>query len=113
MRLAAIYALLDCSEVICEDHLMAALAFWEYTEQSVHHIFGWELGDPIADEIYEALKQRSNGMSRTGIRDLFKRNVSSERIGRALSQLQCSNMAKSISVPTDGRPVEIWSAVAV
>ena len=40
MRLATIYALLDKSAVVRPEHLMAALAMWEYAEQSAKYIFG-------------------------------------------------------------------------
>jgi hypothetical protein len=63
----------ECLRTI-EPHLRAALAAWEYCEASAAHIFGNSLGDPIADEIERALKQQfSEGMTRTAIRDLFKR----------------------------------------
>jgi hypothetical protein len=108
MRLACIYALLDCSEEVKAEHLEAALALWEYAERSVYHVFGRALGDPIADEIYEAIKLRPDGMSRTEIRDLFHRNVSRDRIGRALALLHRAKLATPESVPTDGRPAEVW-----
>ncbi len=40
MRLALLYALLDKSRLIQAPHLLAALAFWEYCERSVLHVFG-------------------------------------------------------------------------
>src|SRR5437773_2051459 len=46
MRLALIYALLDCSRAICQEHLRAALALWQYAEASARFIFGDALGDP-------------------------------------------------------------------
>src|SRR5262249_25659115 len=49
MRLALLYALLDRSALICGPHLLAALALWEYCEQSVYFVFGDCLGDPVAD----------------------------------------------------------------
>src|SRR5438309_1857285 len=44
MRLAMIYALLDCSEAIRVEHLEAALAVWQYAEASVNHVFGGSAG---------------------------------------------------------------------
>src|SRR5437763_14431983 len=49
MRLACLYALLDCSTVISRKHLEAALALWQYCENSARFIFGDDLGDPVAD----------------------------------------------------------------
>lgn len=112
MRLASVYALLDRSTLIRPAHLMAALALWEFAERSVYHIFGRALGDPIADDIYEALKSRPGGLSRTQIRDLFQRNVSRDRIGRALALLHRFKLAEPRSVATDGRPAEVWALVA-
>ena len=51
MRIAAIYALLDRSEVITVPHLDAALALWAYCEASVGFIFRDSLGDPIAERV--------------------------------------------------------------
>jgi hypothetical protein len=46
VRLALIYALLDCSERICLEHLEAGLAVWRYSVDSARWIFGDSLGDP-------------------------------------------------------------------
>ncbi|HEX5422265.1 MAG TPA: hypothetical protein VFW94_01855, partial [Candidatus Acidoferrales bacterium] len=39
IRLALLYALLDCSDCIRSEHLRAALAFWQYCEDSARFIF--------------------------------------------------------------------------
>ena len=56
MRLALVYALLDCSPYIEPVHLNAALALWSYCEASAHFIFGGALGDATADEALKALR---------------------------------------------------------
>lgn len=110
MRLAMIYALLDCSPVIRSEHLMDALALWEYCEQSARYIFGDALGDPIADELLRALRNAgSAGMTRTEIRDLFKRHRGAEQIGRVLSLLLEYGYVRREQEKTSGRPVERWS----
>lgn len=55
MRLACIYALLDCSNLIRLEHLEAALAVWQYSEDSAKYIFGMNSGDKVADEILKVL----------------------------------------------------------
>ena len=40
VRLASIYAVMDLSRTIEEKHLMAALAIWDYAEDSARYIFG-------------------------------------------------------------------------
>ena len=87
--------------------LVAALAVWEYCEASARFIFGSALGDPVADEILRALRV-ADGMTRTEIRDLFKRNKTAERIGAALELLEQRRLARRETAQTEGRPAEIW-----
>src|SRR5215217_1842369 len=86
MRLAALYAVMGESHKIERQHLLAALALWDYAEKSALYIFGHASGDPVADRIYNALRAAGkDGMTRTEISHLFGRNRSSERIAQALS----------------------------
>jgi hypothetical protein len=111
IRLALVYALLDQCALIDVDHLRAALAVWDYCEESVRYIFGDALGDRIADEILRALRaNHPDGMTRTQIRDLFGRNRTAERIGVALSTLERHGKAKRVEQDTGGRPAEAWIA---
>ncbi len=111
LRLAAVYAVMDKSRCIEREHLEAALALWEYAEESARYIFGDAVGDPVADMILEALKAAGkNGMSRTEIRDLFKRNRTTERINQALALLLDLGRAYKVPEETGGRPVERWFA---
>ena len=88
VRIACVYALLDQSAVIRLEHLNAALAVWSYCEASAQFIFGDATGDPVADRIFEALRQSGpGGLTRTDIRDLFQRNQSKRRIEEALGLL--------------------------
>jgi hypothetical protein len=111
MRLACIYALLDLSAVIREEHLRAALALWDYCERSARFIFGDALGDPVADEILQALRRAEAGLTRTEIRDLFGRNESGKRITKALSALAGAGLVTVKKEETDGRPAERWFAI--
>ncbi len=114
MRLASVYALLDCSAIIRREHLHAALALWEYCEASALFIFGDSLGDPTADETIRALRAAGlGGMTRTEIRDFFGRNKSEREIGRALQVLQGLGMAFFTRNETKGRPEERWFATSV
>jgi hypothetical protein len=112
IRLALIFALLDCAEQIDVNHLRAALAVWEFCEASAAHIFGDSLGDPTADEILRALHQAGrDGMTRTAIRDLFGRHRTADRIGAALALLMTKGRARFVAGTTGGRPVETWFAM--
>jgi hypothetical protein len=111
VRLALIYALLDGAANIDLPHINAALAVWEYAEISAVHIFGASLGDPVADDILRTLRHAGrDGMSRTAISDLFGRNQSSDRIGRALALLASKGRAMTDFRQSGGRPAEIWIA---
>jgi hypothetical protein len=108
LRLSCLYALLDLSDVVRVEHLQAGLAFWQYCEDSARFIFGESLGDPVADEIKKALDHASDGLSRTDIRDLLKRNKNSGQVGRALEALVKNGLASSKKVYSGGRPIEMW-----
>jgi hypothetical protein len=107
MRLAAIYAVLERTAVIGTQHLLAAVALWDYLEASVEYIFGDALGNPIADAIRAELQQRER-LTRTEMRDLFQRNVPAARIDEALQQLAAAGQARMTRHDTGGRPVEVW-----
>lgn len=111
MRLAMIYALLDCSPVIEVHHLKAALAVWGYCEQSAQLIFGDKVGDRTADEILVALRGTSEGMTLTELHHRFSKNKSAEEIGRALAALRQRGLVYSTKEPVaSGRPAERWFA---
>jgi hypothetical protein len=115
LRLSMLYALMDCSAVIRQEHLEAALALWEYSEESAKFIFGDSLGDPMADEILRNLRLvRPAGLARTDISSLFGRNKRASDINRALAALIEYGLAKyekSRSADVGGRPGETWYAV--
>jgi hypothetical protein len=110
MRLASIYAVMDESETIEEGHLIAALALWEYAEQSARYIFGDATGEEVADRILEALRSNPDGLTRTQIRDLFGRNMDADRLEQALVLLEQAGYARRVTEQTGGRPAERWFA---
>jgi hypothetical protein len=109
MRLATVYALLDCSGVVGREHLEAALALWDYSERSAAFIFGETMGDRDADTLLAALRRSPSGLTRAQIRsDVFGRHKSSEEIGRILGRLLEANLVESGVVETGGRPATVW-----
>lgn len=109
MRLATIYALLDCSQVIRAPHLKAALAVWDYVEDSVRYIFGDALGDPTADTILRRLRATPEGVTRTEISSLFARHAKAAEIDRGLALLSERNLARCEKEESEGgRPTERW-----
>ena len=110
LRLAALYATTNESRQIEAEHLEAALAVWDYAEESARYIFGEATGDPVADQIFEGLSAAGKGgMSRTDISHLFKRHKCAERIGQALTLLLKTGRVQRKQVKdTGGRPSERW-----
>jgi hypothetical protein len=113
LRLSLLYALLDCASCIQDLHLMAALALWDYCEQSVTHIFGDALGDAVADELLRLLRAAPDGLSRNQMCDHFGRNVASDRISKALALLASHHLATAETQQTAGRPREVWKALTL
>ncbi len=112
MRLACLYALLDRSAIVRAEHLLAALALWEYCERSAHWIFGDALGDPVADEILSNLRNSPEGLTKTEISQLFGRHRKKDELGRALCELQRAGLATAEKEEGVGRSAERWKAVA-
>ena len=110
IRLASLYALVDQSKVIQAPHLKAALALWAYAETSVALVFGNSTGDPLADELDQAIRARPGGMTRTDIRDHFKRHKSKDHIDRALTALAQLGRVSCVEEKTPGRSTQRWVA---
>jgi hypothetical protein len=118
MRLACVYAVLDRAGEVRSEHLLAALALWDYCEASVRFIFGDSLGDPVADEVLRMLRSaRGDGLSRTKISEFLGRNQPAGRISQALSLLLQHKLARRAEEKREeagkgkpGRPEERWYA---
>jgi hypothetical protein len=108
VRLAAIYAIMDQKPAIHSAHLEAALALWRYAEASALYIFGNATGDRVADRIATALEDEPEGLTRTDLINLFKRNISSARLDQALGLLEGLGRVRMVPVVTGGRPAEKW-----
>jgi hypothetical protein len=107
VRLAAVYTVMNLSNTIELAHLKAALALWEYAEDSARYVFGDTTGDPAADRIVEALRAAPKGLSRNEIRNLFGRHRSSERIGQSLEAVERLNRVRRV---TAGQPLDVFIA---
>ncbi len=114
IRLALIYALTDGSPDIKRVHLEAALAVWRYCGDSARYIFGDKLGDPVADEIYQMLKDApSEGLTRTDISNGLGRNRKEHDITRALYLLLDYGKVTGVKIAgTSGRLIERWANAA-
>nr|MDQ3045635.1 DUF3987 domain-containing protein [Chloroflexota bacterium] len=110
LRVALIFAMLDRSTTVGAPHLEAALAFWQYAEDSARYIFGDATGDPVADRILTALRQ--NGpLTQTDVSGLLGRHERADRIGAAMGILVDRGRIESSRQETDGRTVTLWYAL--
>ena len=100
MTFQELYALLDESDVIRIEHLKAALALWSYCDRSAGYVFGESLGDPIADQILDAIREAGT-LNKTEIRDLFNRNHTS-KIKKAILLLLDLGLIREVSVSKGG-----------
>jgi len=120
MRLAMIYAALDCSQKIRVTHLESALAIWRRCEASARYIF--TLYDPEADshrtrKLAIALQQAGDrGLTRKRIyKEVFDSNVNKQQIGELLKNLHAQGfvaMREERPATGQGRNVERWRWIA-
>lgn len=111
-RLALVYAVLDCSPVVTVDHLRAALAVWQFAEESAWYLFGAAIRDD--DALLIAFIRESGGTAtRTEVSyQHFQRNKSEEDIDAIRDRLLTNGR---ITITTDrsdgkaGRPAEVWT----
>jgi hypothetical protein len=109
MRLAMIYALMDLKAVIGADHLLAALALWDYAERSVLYVFGDNLGDPLADDLLKLIRASGGrGITKNDIVNYLGRHTPAGKLNPALMLLRQHRLAHPKTEQTGGRPAERW-----
>jgi hypothetical protein len=108
-RLAGVYAALDGSHLIRRVHLQAALAVWDYVDQSAVYIFGQRLGDPVADEALDAIRAAgSEGLTETELHRHFGNHLKAGRLGVALQSLASLRLIYPVTDKTGGRARTRW-----
>ncbi|HEX2043279.1 MAG TPA: hypothetical protein VHF24_11650, partial [Acidimicrobiales bacterium] len=113
LRLSLLYALIDGSPVIDEEHVEAAWALWSYCRASAEFIFGDATGDDVADRLLAELRRVApEGLDGTQQRDLFARHLSAARLERARERLHQAGLAETVTIPTGGRPRAVTYAEA-
>lgn len=108
IRVASIYALLDKTTVVADEHLRAAIGIWEYAEESLHYLFGGTTGNPIADKILAELRFNPEGMNQTKLHGLFNNNLDKARLAEALHLLKSEGHILDEKISNGTRNVVIW-----
>lgn len=111
-RLSLAYAALSGATEINTDHLLGALALWDYCEASVSWIFGDATGDATADRLLAAIRA-AGVLDRTAAYELFGKHVSAARLDHALERLVSAGRLEVTSEQTGGRPRTIYRAKPV
>lgn len=110
LRLSMIYALLDESPEISDNHVRAALSVWQFSLKSALYVFGDHHGS-LADKIRTLLVEAgSAGLTRTQINNSLGRNYPVREIVAALGALRQAGQAtlETTQRPGPGRPLETW-----
>lgn len=110
-RLALIYAVLDLADSVDEPHLRAALALWQYADDSARYLFGDSTGNSIADRILEELRT-GREMTATDVRDLFSRNQSGRTDAALRELIEAGLIGQRKSTGGNGRPATVFFAAA-
>ena len=106
LRLALIYALFDQSNEIRTVHIEAALAVWQYNEDSVSALFKQKTGGSLTDRLYDLL-----GRGPMTTKEFYKHiSVPAEKLREALQQLVAIGRVTTKKLPQRGarRPPEQW-----
>ncbi|WP_320171186.1 bifunctional DNA primase/polymerase [Maridesulfovibrio sp.] len=109
-RIALIYALLDGSDCVRLPHLKAALALWDYCEQSARFIFAGLESDSTCQKIMEALEESGGKLDTSGLYKFFGNHISKRKMTVALNNLLASKniRVEELKPQGGGRPRKIF-----
>lgn len=108
LRLALIYCLLDAEDEIREKHINAAIALWNYCDESALYLFGnSNRQDSISRKILDFLQ--SGLKSQTEINKYLGGKVSAMRLSSSLAELQAlGSIFQTTDASGQGRKKTIW-----
>jgi hypothetical protein len=111
-RIAAIYALMDESDVVLTQHLYAALAVWRFCFDSAKYIFAGRFRGTLDDKLRRILRAAPEGLTRTQISDALNHHHATDAIGSALERLRETGIAALRKQTTKGRTAELWVPIS-
>lgn len=106
-RLALIYAMLDGKSYIGEEHIRAALAFWDYCKASAMYLFSGRDSNEYANKIIDALKE--GPLTTTDLHRAMGNNAKKNDLNLALQDLMASGRVAQAKVKTGGKPSKVFS----
>lgn len=102
LRLALVYALLDCKGCIDKKHLQSALAMWNYAQESALYIFRSKEKNGYEQKILEALEH--GPLNATALSKVFNGHLPKEQLQPVLEQLEARQKIAVERQKTNGRP---------
>ncbi len=106
LRLSIVYALLDASPIIQEEHLRAAVALWKYCHKSAEMIFGKSSGEALADKLLFHI-QAEPGITRRDLRRKFPKSETNKAVLESLAKLRDQGLAYPV-IAKKTKPSEKW-----
>lgn len=111
LRASGMYASTDTLRLISADHLMAAIALWQFSEATVCYYFADVIPDKTQAKIVAELKSRPGGLPRQMLRELLGRGI--RGLDKAIDSLEDSGRIFSEGrVGSGGREVPFYFAAA-
>jgi hypothetical protein len=110
-RMSLTYALLDGELTISERHVKAALAAWDYIEDSTRYVFGSEAGDKDLGRLMEYLNEREEGQGRKAVSvELFQRHKTAKELDALFDKLLARGDYEAYPYrgPNGGRPATYY-----
>jgi hypothetical protein len=110
LRLSMLFALLDGQAVIDVPHLRAAVALWDYCQESAQIIFTEdkaEQADPLEKLLLQKI-QAEPGINRRGLHKVIGGHVPASLMIQALATLRDQGRVRAEMRSTGGRPSECW-----
>lgn len=101
IRIALVMSLLDNCTKIEEKHLEAALAVWDYCDQSARYLFAAKQENGLQEKILEAL--RSGEKTSSDLHKALNNNCDSEELAKELENLQSVGRIDSKKSDSGGR----------
>jgi hypothetical protein len=106
IRIALTFALLDASPLITTQHVVAAIAVWDYCDGSARYLFGAASVDPTETRILAALG--GGPKSTTDLHHALGGHAERKELHDALKNLQERGRIDRMDQPTPGRPRTVW-----
>jgi hypothetical protein len=106
LRLSMLAALCRQEDVVGVEDLAAAIALWQYVDETVRMLFG-ACEDPLVARVIEAIRAEP-GVSRSRLHRLTAKAMAATRFVSVLEQAAATGVVESERLETAGRPKEIW-----